>query len=231
MKKIQLVLGAAVIAAGFTSCKSETEHTAEKNVDRYVVYVDSIEHLDAAERSANWAAIEAEYNRRLEEADAAMADMKDNEDVKNRIEETKTRYVTIRTEASAGSNTGASAGSNTDASAGTEGTADASNGKATPMALFGNADTSFAWVNKDNILATYQKFYETYKSNADNYTKEQHNQIKAWYEALDERKNTVEKEGLSGSDNRKIAALKLKFAPTFKWERMTADGPEDDDKR
>jgi len=225
MKRFQLVLGAAVIAAGFTSCKSDTEQTAEKNVDRYVVYVDSIEHLDATERSANWAAIEAEYERRLSEADAAMADMQDNEDVRNRIEETKTRYVTIRTEASSGSTT-TTAGTTTDAS-GTTGATDAAGGNAAAMALFGNGDTSFAWVNKDNILATYNKFYETYKSNADNYTKEQHNQIKAWYEALDERKNVVEKEGLSGEDNRKIAALKVKFAPTFKWERMTADGPED----
>ena len=221
MKRFHLVLGAAVLAAGFTSCKSETEKTSEKNVDRYVVYVDSIEHLDATERSANWAAIEAEYERRLAEADAAMAEMKDNEDVKNRIEETKTRYVTIKTEASSGA--GMNAGTE---AAGTTGT-DAAAGNAMAMTLFGNGDTSFAWVNKDNILATYNKFYETYKSNADNYTKDQHNQIKTWYEALDERKNVVEKEGLSSEDNRKIAGLKLKFAPTFKWERATADGPED----
>lgn len=224
MKRFQLVLGAAIIAAGFTSCKSETEQMAEKNVDRYVVYVDSIEHLDATERSANWAAIEAEYERRLAEADAAMADMKDNEDVRNRIEETKTRYVTIRTEASAGSNA-STAGTDAAGNTGSAG------GNAAAMALFGNGDTSFAWVNKDNILATYQKFYETYKSNADNYSKDEHNQIKAWYEALDERKNVVEKEGLSKDDNEKIAGLKVKFAPLFKWERMTADGPEDDNQK
>jgi hypothetical protein len=219
MKKFQLLLGAALVAAGFTSCKSETEQTAEKNVDRYIVYVDSIERLDAAERSANWAAIEAEYDRRLAEADAALADMENGDESRNRIEETKTRYITIRTESSSGTNN--TGGNNTDTT-GTAGT-----GMATPMALFGNSDTSFAWVNKDNILATYQKFYETYKSNADNYTKDEHNQIKAWYEALDERKNVVEKQGLSEDDNEKIAGLKLKFAPTFKWERMTADGPED----
>lgn len=219
MKRFQLFLGAVIVAAGFTSCKNETEQTAEKNIDRYVVYVDSIERLDAAERSANWAAIEAEYERRLAEADAAMADMKDNEEVRTRIEETKTRYVTVRTESQSGANT-------TTTTTETE-TTGAAGGNAAAVALFGNGDTSFAWVNKDNILATYNKFYETYKSNADNYTKDEHNQIKAWYEALDERKNVVEKEGLSAEDNRKIAGLKLKFAPTFKWERMTADGPED----
>jgi hypothetical protein len=218
MKKFQLLLGAALVAAGFTSCKSETEQTAEKNVDRYIVYVDSIERLDAAERSANWAAIEAEYDRRLAEADAALADMENGDESRNRIEETKTRYVTIRTESSASTSTANGTGTTGDAAAG---------GNAMAMALFGNADTSFAWVNKDNIRGVYDKMYETYKSNADNYTKEQHNQIKAWYEALDERKNVVEKEGLTEEDNEAIAKLKVKFAPLFKWERMTADGPED----
>jgi len=220
MKRFQLVLG-AVIAAGFTSCKSETEKTSERNIDRYVVYVDSIERLDAADRSANWAAIEAEYDRRMAEADAAIADMQDNVDARNRIEETKTRYVTIKTESSSASN-------NTTAGNDASG---ANGGNAMAVALFGNGDTSFTWVNKDNILPTYERMYETYKSNADNYTKEQHNQIKAWYETLDERKNVVEKEGLTKENNDKIAKLKVKFAPLFKWERLTADGPEDDNQR
>ena len=37
--------------------------------------------------------------------------------------------------------------------------------------------------------------------------------FKLYYEALDTRKNTVENEGLSGSDNMKIASIKFKFAP------------------
>jgi len=225
MKKLNVFLGAAVLAAGFTSCKSETETVAEKNVDRYVVFVDSIKGLDAAERSANWAAIDAEYERRMAEADAAIAEMKDNEEVRTRIETTKTTYTTIRTEAQSAASTSTGAGA---AGSGTDGaTAATGSGKATPMALFGNADTSFAWVNKDNILATYQKFVDNFTSNADNYTEDEFKQIKAWYETLDERKNTVEKEGLTGEDNRKIAALKVKFAPTFRWEKATADGPED----
>lgn len=218
MKRFHLVLGAAVLAAGFTSCKSETETTAERNIDRYVVYVDSIERLDAADRSANWAAIDAEYERRMAEADAAIADM-DDDATRTRIEETRTRYVTIKTEASAGANTGATATGDTSGTA--------AGGNAMAVALFGNGDTTFAWVNKDNIRGVYDKMYETYKSNADNYTKEQHNQIKAWYEALDEKKNVVEKQGLTEEDNEAIAKLKVKFAPLFKWERMTADGPED----
>lgn len=212
MKKVHLLLGAAVMAAGFTSCKND--NAADENVDRYVVYVDSVERLDVADRTANWEAIEAEYERRLAEADAALEGREDDAEVRNRIEETKTRYITIRTESQSAANNANNMNANM-------------TGIASPETLFGNADTSFAWVNKDNIVGVYEKLYETYKSNADNYTEEQHNQIKAWYEALDERKNVVEKEGLSEDDNEKIAGIKVKFAPLFKWERMTADGPED----
>ena len=46
------------------------------------------------------------------------------------------------------------------------------------------------------------------------------------YEALDSRKNTVEKEGLSAEDNRKIAGLKIKFAPMYTVNRMGAKSEE-----
>lgn len=214
MKKNHLLLGAALLAAVFTSCKND--NAADENVDRYVVYVDSVERLDATERSANWDAIDAEYERRLAEADAAIKDMGDNEDVRTRMEETKTRYENVKSQAqsSANMNNGGNMANMT--------------GAASPESLFGNSDTSFMWVNKDNIVGVYNQLYETYKSNADNYTKEQHEQIKQWYEALDERKNTVEKEGLTEEANEEIAKIKVKFAPLYKWEKLTADGPEDD---
>jgi hypothetical protein len=46
------------------------------------------------------------------------------------------------------------------------------------------------------------------------------------YEALDSRKNTVEKEGLSSKDNLKIAGLKIKFAAMAKVNRVGAKGDE-----
>jgi hypothetical protein len=46
------------------------------------------------------------------------------------------------------------------------------------------------------------------------------------YEALDSRKNTVEKEGLSSEDNGKIASIKFKFGPMFKMNRMGAKSRE-----
>jgi len=225
MKRLNLVLGAAVVAAGFASCKSETETTAEKNVDRYVVYVDSINGLDAAERSANWAAIESEYQARLAEADAAMAELKDNEETTKRIEESKAKYNEVKTAAEAEAAEKAAAAN--------AAAAPATGGSSLSDQFFGTGnnvgdDMKFAWVNKDNILSVYQKFVDNFEANHDSYSRQDFDKIKAWYEALDTRKNTVEKEGLSKEDNRKIASLKMGFAPKFKWERMGAKGEEND---
>jgi hypothetical protein len=87
-------------------------------------------------------------------------------------------------------------------------------------------DMSFAWVNKNNILGVYDKFYEAYKENKSNFSREDYDEIKLMYEALDSRKNTAEKEGLSASDNGKIASIKFKLSPMFKVNRVGAKSRE-----
>ncbi|MEL1246270.1 hypothetical protein AAEO56_18495 [Flavobacterium sp. DGU11] len=219
MKRFNLVLGAVLIAAGATSCKDEAKETAEHNVDHYVVFVDSVNGLDAAERAANWAAIDAAYQARVAEAEAAMTTLKEDEAAQKRIDESKAKYDAVRMQAE------------NEAKAKME--AEAAKTAGNPMAdkffgagnVVGN-DMTFAWVNKDNILSVYQKFYETFDADKDEYSRQDLDKVKAWYEALDNRKNTVEKEGLSSSDNNKIAGIKLKFAPKFRWERLTAKGEE-----
>ena len=97
-------------------------------------------------------------------------------------------------------------------------------------ALFGEGkvgdDMNFSWVNASNIHNVYQQFVHTVENNKDKYSREDWDEIKLMYEALDSRKNTVEKEGLSGDDNRKIASLKLKFAPMYTVNRMGAKSGE-----
>ncbi|HMK05888.1 MAG TPA: hypothetical protein VK476_00040, partial [Flavobacterium sp.] len=97
-------------------------------------------------------------------------------------------------------------------------------------ALFGEGkigdDMNFSWVNKDNIHNVYQQFVHTAEDNKDKYTREDWDEIKLMWEALDSRKNTVEKEGLSAEDNRKIAGLKIKFGPMLQVNRAGAKGDE-----
>ena len=96
--------------------------------------------------------------------------------------------------------------------------------------LFGQSyigdNMKFNWVNKDNILSVYENFYKTIEANKDSYSREDWDEIKIAYEALDTRKNTVEKEGLSTKDNLKIAGIKMKFAPMYTLNRMGTKSEE-----
>ena len=216
MKKVQLLLGVAIIAASFTSCKSEDEKMAEQSFDRYEKYVDSVNNVAEAEALANWQAIQAGYESRMSEADMALANMKDQANAQDRLEKTKTKYTEFKMKVEA------SAPKPVDRKT------------VIRNSYFGDGimagdSMDFSWVNKDNILKVYNDFYNEFDKNKDSYSREDFDELKALYEALDSRKNTVEKEGLSSEDNRKIAEIKFKFGPKFKWERMGAKAEENAD--
>ncbi len=218
MKSTNLALGLAAIACSLTSCKNETETKAEKTVDTYVVYVDSLGSVSEEEAKANWAAIEAAYQQRTQEAEAAIADLEDKTKAQERLDASRAKYEELKSKVQASMDAAAPA---------------AGSKQTLRDSFFGQGavgdDMSFAFVNKDNILKVYTDFYDAFDRNQDNYSREDLDEIKTLYEALDTRKNTVEKEGLSGEDNRKIAALKVKFAPKFKWDRVTSKGTENAD--
>jgi hypothetical protein len=64
MKNISLLSGIAVIALGFVSCKDEKQEQAEKTIDSYVAYVDSVKNVKADDLKADWKAVEAEYEKK-----------------------------------------------------------------------------------------------------------------------------------------------------------------------
>jgi len=204
----------ALASVAFVSCKSETEKEAEKSVDSYASFTDSVGSLAVADAKSNWAAIEASYQTHATAADNAVTALADDASAKDRVEAGRQKYERLKAEVSAELEK--------------EATPDRS--QELRDAYFGagkiGKDMDFSWVNKDNILRVYNDFYNEFDKNKDNYSREDFDEIKAMYEALDARKNTVEKEGLSSHDNRKIAELKFKFAPKFKWERMGAKANE-----
>ncbi|SEA76749.1 hypothetical protein SAMN05443667_108145 [Flavobacterium gillisiae] len=213
MKSTNLVLGMAVIALGFTSCKDEKTEAANKTVESYVVYVDSLENVAPEDAKANWSAIEATYEVRSSQAETALSDLKESEEAKAKIEASRAKYAALQARMQA------------------EMEASAPNSKQQMRnALFGEGkigdDMNFGWVNKDNILSVYRQFIHTAEDNKDNYSREDWDEVKLMYEALDSRKNTVEKEGLSSSDNREIAGLKFKFGPMLKVNRIGAKSEE-----
>jgi hypothetical protein len=213
MKSTNLLLGVALIALVFTSCKNEKEEQAEKAVDSYVVYVDSIEKVGAEDAQKDWDQIDAAYQLRMSEAEANLANLKDSIQARERIVATKAKYEGLR------------------AKLVVETPVVAVNSKQQLRnALFGEGkigeDMSFDWVNAGNIHEVYQTFIHNAENNKDSYSREDWDEIKLMYEALDSRKNTVEKEGLSKEDNRKISGLKFKFGPMLKVNRMGAKSDE-----
>ena len=210
MKKRNLFLGLALVSLVFTSCKNEKVTAAEKSVDTYVVYVDSIGAIETAEAKANWQAIDDAYQLKVVEADLAMENLKENEEAQARIDASKAKFEALTAEMQA--------------------YAMANSKQLLRNALFGEGkigdDMNFSWVNKDNILTVYDQFINTALNNKDNYSREDWDEIKLMYEALDSRKNTVENEGLSSADNMKIAGLKMKFGPAYTVNRMGAKNEE-----
>lgn len=210
MKNTSLLFGIAIIALGFTSCKDEKETLAEKKIDNYVNYVDSVKNVSSDKLEKDWQTIENQYEIKANEAKMALADLKDNNAAQVRINESATKYDVIRTDVVAV-------------------TVETYNQERRDK-LFGkgnlNKDMSFAWVNAQNILSVYEHFVNTVAENQKTYSREDWDEIKLMYEALDSRKNTVEKEGLSSSDNLKIAGLKIKFGPMYTLNRMGAKSEE-----
>lgn len=212
MKKRNLILGMALIALGFTSCKDTKETQSEKSIDAYVVFVDSLENVAVADAQKNWEAIDVSYQVRVREAEASLENLKEKEKAQGRIDAADAKYEAFRAEVLAASAPGPK--------------------QLVRNALFGEGriadDMNFEWVNKDNILAVYRQFVNTADNNKDIYSREDWDEIKLLWEGLDSRKNTVENEGLSGPDNRAIASLKLKFGPMLKSNRTGAKGEEMD---
>jgi hypothetical protein len=72
-------------------------------------------------------------------------------------------------------------------------------------------DLQFGFVTASNLLSVFSNFVNTVSDNRNNYSREDWDEIKVLYEALDTRKNEVEKD-LPKGDNFKIAKLKIKFS-------------------
>ncbi len=211
---MNLSLGLALIFLGFVSCKSNEEIKAEKSVEAYVVFVDSVKNVAPSDAVVNWQTIDASYQLKVSEAEMGLENLKEKEKAQERINTSKAKYEVLKVQMEADLHALEVANSK----------------RLMRNTLFGEGklqdDMNFDWVNKDNILGVYDQFVQAVDKNKDSYSREDWDEIKLMYEALDSRKNTVEKEGLSSADNRKIAGLKLKFAPMYTLNRIGAKSEE-----
>lgn len=214
MKKLKLTFVLIAAAIAFTSCKDEKQEKAEKSLAAYTKYVDSVSAIAATEATENWETIESDYDRLKTDAENSLANANDKATLQTSYDNSATKYEEFKTNILSEKEKN-----------------DGNDAKTIKYRiLFGsgyvNDDMKFNWVNKDNILSVYDNFVTTVQKNKDSYSREDWDEIKLVYEALDNRKNTVENEGLTSEDNSKIASLKLKFAPMYTLNRMGAKSDE-----
>ncbi|WP_284652372.1 hypothetical protein [Flavobacterium terrisoli] len=222
MKKYAIRLGLlSMVVLGFVSCKNEESELAEQKVKALESYIDSLKTVNEAEMEANWDKISEDYDRKIAEANEAVTNLKEEEakeKTQARVDVASVTYVGFKDAVVAKQETSK---------------VTVNPNQLLRDRLFGagklGEDMNFSWVNKDNILDVYQQFYDSYKANKEDFTREDYDEIKLLYEALDSRKNTVEKEGLSSEDNGKIASIKFKFSPMFKTNRIGAKARENEE--
>lgn len=208
MTKTKLLIAAAIVSVGFTACNTENKE-AQQDAEVLNMYVDSIENATPVYTAENWAAIDNGYQERAARAEKNLAALSAEE--KAKADASKARYEALKAkyektikenEATANLNT---------ATAGTS----PNFRKVLRDRLFGEGkigdDMQFKFVTGDNILGIYQNFVDAVADNKSNYTREDWDEINVLYEALDTRKNEVEKD-LKTADNLKIAGLKIRYA-------------------
>jgi hypothetical protein len=219
MKKGMLKIGLfSIVLIGMVSCQNKEKEAADARIAELESYVDSLKMANSEEIAANWDVIASDYDKKNSDANEALANLDEATRTSSieKIDATNVKYSELK--ASIEAKQTAKVAPQPSAS------------QLLRDRLFGAGkigdDMSFSWVNKDNILKTYDTFFQSYKDNKEDFSREDYDEIKLMYEALDNRKNTVEKEGLTTEDNTKIASIKFKFGPMFKMNRVGAKSRE-----
>ena len=213
MKKIIFMITTVGVAAGFTACSNSEKEAAKKDADNLTLYVDSVENATPVYTVANWTEIDKGYQERVMKAEKTMD--KIEADDKARAEASKAKYAALKADYEA----------KIKAAEVSKAAASSDYRLILRNRLFGEgkigADMKFDYVTAKNILTVYENFVNTVEKNKDEFTREDWDEIKVLYEALDNRKNAVEKD-LATSDNLKIAGLKIKFAAIKATHRIVS---------
>ncbi len=200
---------AAIAIAGFSACNNDA---GKQDVTALKTYVDSVDAATPVYSTESWTAIDNEYQARVMKTDADMAKL--NDEQKAEAEAAKAKYAALKAKYEAKIQE-EQAAKQTQAAA-------SDYRMVLRNALFGEGkigkDIQFNWVTADNIKDVYQNFVDKVADNKDKYTREDWDEIKVLYEALDTRKNEVEKDMPKG-DNMKIAGLKIRFVSILDTHR------------
>jgi len=207
MKINQLLLTTALIA-GIGAC-TNNKKTASSSLKHYV---DSVNAAAPVYTEANWTVIDNDYQQRATLAAADEQSMSEAD--KKELEESRAKYAELKAKYDTELQKNRSV---------------IESKSALRNSLFGagniGEDMDFKFVTSANMLSVYQGFVDAVEVNKEYYTREDWDEIKVLYEALDTHKNKDEK-NLATEDNMKIAGLKLKFAGVYTTYRSGSKGKE-----
>lgn len=198
--------------AGMAACGGK-DKGAEQSVKDLDIYVDSVERDNSNYYNDDnyWSSVDAKYEEKRQQIEAKSDQM--DEKLKAEYAQLQTEYAALKEKYTA---------ERAKAKAGNYRTV-------LRTALFGEGvigdDMSFNFMTAANAKSVYENFVNTVSANKDAYSREDWDEIKVLYEAMDTRKNAIEKE-LSGSDNRSIAAEKIRFAAIKVTNRPGAKAEE-----
>lgn len=213
MKRLNFMVVATMLVIGYNACNSPVKEE-QQAADNFNAYVDSVDKLTPVYTDAYWANINDGYQERITRAENALAELDAAE--KAKIDASKAKYEALRV-----------AYENNIKEAAAKATPDfrqVLRNKLFGEGVVGN-DMGFAFANADNLLSIYRNFVNTVDENKNTFSREDWDEIKVLYEALDTRKNTVEKD-LPKGDNNKIAGLKIKFSAIKATHRGGTKGAE-----
>lgn len=214
MKILNTIFVLAIMAVTITSCKNTERERVDTSVDSYTDYIDSVSGIALEDASQKWNEIESSASDRKNKAEKEIQTLTSKNLYEQKIEKSAKKYDAFKKNVLTEKQK-----------------IDVMRAKQSVRnSLFKDtnigSDLSFKWVNKGNILSVYDYFVTTAIDNKETYSKEEWEEIKMLYEALDARKNIVEKEGLTTADNLKIAELKIRFAPMYKINKFQAESEE-----
>jgi len=201
-----------------TSCGSQAGKDIDRDLAHLGNYIDSVKAAAPEYTEEDWAKIKAEYNNTITKLDNAGEKLSD--DANRKLEAAKADYNKLKEDYEVHMREAK------------EKAEAVSYKQKLRGALFGDekigSDMQFKFVTAKNALPVYDRFVNTVKDNQGKYSREDWDEIKVLYEALDTRKNEIEKD-LATSDNLKIAKLKVEFATIKAVKRPLSKIDENDD--
>jgi hypothetical protein len=217
INKMNKIIITALAIVALVACNNAKHNDLTAQVDNLQKWVDSVKAANVVYDSSTWVALDSKYS----EANASLTASELKEDEKAKLEATQKSWDEYKTTYIAKMDEAKKAAMPAEPAFNDEAKMKVAKNIFGEVTMTNTMD--FSWVNASNILSTYNNFYEKFKANQATYNTDELAYIKALYEALDARKNEVEKEkAFKGSDNVKIAQTKVKFASLFAADKTEA---------